>query len=102
MARLILTYVVPLVLPTLVYVLWHLVLVRKQSSTGNSDDVATESPWRGAPWHWLGLAGLALMGLSLVLFAELTGAPPGSVYEPARSIDGKVVPGQSTPPGTRQ
>lgn len=99
MARIIVTYIVPLLLPSLLYVLWHAFIGRKRAQTA---DAATERGLRAAPWHWLGLAGLALMGLSLVVFADLSGAPPGSVYEPARIIDGKVVPGYSTPAEPRR
>jgi hypothetical protein len=43
--------------------------------------------------YLLGTA-LLLMIASFVLFAEFTGAPPGSTYEPAHIEDGKFVPGR--------
>ena len=39
-------------------------------------------------------AALLLMIASFVLFAEYTGEPPGSTYEPAHMDDGKFVPGR--------
>ena len=51
--------------------------------------------------HWhpravlsLAIVGLILMIAGLVFFAHYGGAPPGSVYEPARMEDGKLVPGR--------
>lgn len=43
--------------------------------------------------YLLGTA-LLLMIASFVLFAEFSGAPPGSTYEPAHIEDGKFVPGR--------
>jgi hypothetical protein len=52
------------------------------------------------PEHWplrtvvgLTVAALVLMGLSAILAAQFSGAPPGSVYVPAHIEDGKFVPG---------
>ena len=41
----------------------------------------------------LGIAGFVLMLGSFVIFAEFSGAPPGSVYVPAHIENGKFVPG---------
>jgi len=38
------------------------------------------------------LAGFALMVAGLAVVATMTGAPPGSRYEPPRLEGGKVVP----------
>src|ERR1041385_8709782 len=41
----------------------------------------------------LGIAGFVLMLGSFVLFAQFSGAPPGSTYIPAHIENGKFVPG---------
>jgi len=41
----------------------------------------------------LGIAGLVLMLGSFVIFAQFSGAPPGSTYIPAHIENGKFVPG---------
>jgi len=41
----------------------------------------------------LGIAGFVLMLGSFVIFAQFSGAPPGSVYVPAHIENGKFVPG---------
>ena len=41
----------------------------------------------------LGIAGFVLMLGSFVIFAQFSGAPPGSTYVPAHIENGKFVPG---------
>jgi len=41
----------------------------------------------------LGIAGFVLMLGSFVIFAQFSGAPPGSTYIPAHIENGKFVPG---------
>ena len=43
----------------------------------------------------LGIAGLVLMLGSFVIFAQFSGAPPGSTYIPAHIENGKFVPGMT-------
>jgi hypothetical protein len=54
------------------------------------------------PEHWplrvvigLTVAALALMGVSAFVTAQVSGAPPGSVYVPAHVENGRLVPGKS-------
>ena len=42
---------------------------------------------------WLVISALALMAGSFLVFAQFTGAPPGSTYVPAHIEDGQFVPG---------
>jgi hypothetical protein len=77
--------VVPLLLPTLLYFL-YLKLARRRAGGGNAPPEV--------PWAWLGIAGAALVAVTLGAAALIGGAPPGSHYEPAKVIDGKIVPGQ--------
>ena len=82
--RQILQILVPLLLPTALYFL-YLKMARRGSGAGAAaPDV---------PWVWLGIAGAALLAVSLVAATLMGGAPPGSVYEPPKLIDGKIQPG---------
>lgn len=86
--RVFLTIVVPLLLPTLVYVLY--VYVRRRA-VGPQGQPAPELP---LPWVWLSIAGAALAAVTFFAVAQLDGAPPGTHYEPAELIDGKIRPGR--------
>jgi hypothetical protein len=44
---------------------------------------------------WLTIAALVLMIGSFVIFAQFTGAPPGSTYVPAHMDHGKFIPGKT-------
>lgn len=87
--RAFLTIVVPLLLPTLLY-LAYLFFVRPRV-VGPQGQTAQES---ARIWVWLGVAGMVLAAITFFAVAELDGAPPGSRYEPAQLIDGKIQPGR--------
>lgn len=94
MTRILITYVVPLVLPALVWYLWHQFRPRRPGQE------AERKGLNAAPWPHLGVAGLILLAATLGAFAMLVGGEPGEVYQPARLIDGEVVPGRhSDSPG---
>lgn len=89
MPREILTLVVPLVLPTLVYLLW-LQGARRFAASG-------ALAWRRLPWVWLALTGVGLT--AIVLFVVTVGfgtAMPG-IYVPPRVENGQIVPGHFVP-----
>lgn len=44
---------------------------------------------------WLLIAAFVLMLGSFIVLAEWGGAPPGSTYVPARTENGKFVPGET-------
>ena len=85
MTRILITYVVPLVLPALGWYLWH------RFRPGQPEE---KKGWQAAPWPLLGVAGLILPAATLSAYALLVGGEPGEVYQPARLIDGEVVPGR--------
>jgi hypothetical protein len=58
-------------------------------------DVLHPASWSLRALGWLTGAALALMIASFFVFAHLSGAPPGSTYEPAHVEDGKFVPGRT-------
>jgi hypothetical protein len=89
MLREFLTLVVPLLLPTLLYLLW--LRVMRWSEAGDA------LVWRKLPWVWLVVTGVALT--ALVLFVVTVGfgtATPGT-YVPPRVENGRIVPGHIEP-----
>jgi len=112
MVRILISYVIPLLLPTVMYFIWT-VWVRRQiaanraqvtGATGDGDEGGeitaddVEAYEIRTPWFRLILAGagLVLVGLMLSVFFGPKN-PPGSVYQPPHTEDGKVVPGQYVP-----
>ena len=79
MGRVFLTIIVPLLLPTALYVLWR-VLVGKRLNVP-------------AAWVWLVVAGLALASLTLVAVSVDFGEPKSGQYVPPHVSNGGVVPG---------
>ena len=88
MSRFIVQYVIPLLLPTLVFIAW-LVLTRKAGE--NREE--TLARLQGGPWYWLVVAGFALMSAGLIYLGLNAGSPPESVYVPPSVEDGRVIPG---------
>lgn len=84
MLRVILTIVVPLILPTAVYVLW-VRTVRREASGG-------AVRWRAMPWIWLAGAGAMLLALVLFVVTVHFGTTQSGVYVPPRYEGGRVLP----------
>ena len=80
MGRVILTIVIPLLLPTGLYLLWRLALGR--------------SPNLSVAWLWLLLAGLGLAVASLIVVSMDFTEPSQGTYVPPHVSDGQVVPGR--------
>ncbi len=95
--RILIDYVLPLVLPTVLYVAYQVWRVRHAGAAGRVAPVL-----RGAPWGWLAAGGLALAAATLGAVALFSGAPPGAVYRPAHVEHGRVAPGRYAPPPARQ
>jgi hypothetical protein len=84
MLRVLLQYLLPLLLPFLVYAA-YVALAR-----GRLPD------WLGLDerqWLFLGGTGMLLMVISLVTWSLLTGSPPEETYIPPHFEDGRIVPG---------
>ena len=87
MARMLLQYLLPLLLPFVVYFV-YVALTR-----------GSEPDWlEGVPWPHLAGAGVLLMALSLITWSLMTGAPTDEIYLPPRFEDGRVVPGRTVGP----
>jgi hypothetical protein len=84
MARLIIQYLLPLLLPFLLY-LGYASLTREKRA-GWLDDL---------PWIPLSIAGLVLLAATLTTWSLLSGAAPDTVYVPPHMEDGRIVPGHA-------
>ncbi len=88
MGRFLLTYLLPLILPLAVYLLWTWIVGRK---TRKPEDPPF---WYEGPYFWLILAGFVLMVGVLGATAYFgKGGDPDSDYVPPRMEDGRIVPG---------
>ena len=96
MTRILLQYLLPLILPTLVYLLWVRIAGRARTVEG-VNRLASEGPWL-----WLIVAGVVLMGAVLAASAWTGGSGPTGTYVAPRWEGGRVVPGHVVPqPGKR-
>ena len=91
--RFILTIVLPLLLPTAIYVLWA-------TSFGRAELAGTDG-WRNLPWAWLVVAGVALAVIVLFTAVETGGRRDGN-YVPPHLVNGRIVPGHFDPPTAPQ
>lgn len=86
MLRVLLTVLLPLAAPFLIYLAW-VWLVRRRTGDG---ELAID--WRESPWPWLlaiGCAG-ALAGFAYLYLSS--GHPAGTKLAPPSVVDGVVVP----------
>ncbi|HYC14063.1 MAG TPA: DUF6111 family protein [Stellaceae bacterium] len=90
MIRVLLTIVLPLLLPTLLYLLWVLTMRRDSLAAG-------AQPLRDLPLVWLAVAGAVLVALVLVVASVRFGGGSTGVYVPPTTVDGKIVPGHVVP-----
>ena len=84
MLRVLLQYLLPLLLPFLVYAAYVALAQGRLPS------------WLDLPprhWAMLGGTGLVLLTISLVTWGVLSGSPPEETYIPPRLEDGRIVPG---------
>ena len=88
MMRILLTYILPLALPTLVYVIWSTMAARRGDDT---------EPLSQGPWFALIVAGFALILAALVATVMFGGMDPEGEYIAPYSKDGKIVPGHIEP-----
>jgi hypothetical protein len=89
MLRVLLTIVLPLLLPTALYLAW----VRTTQPAEGAGAVR----WRALPWLWLAVAGTALLVIVLFVVNVHFGSPEPGVYVPPRWENGHIVPGHIEP-----
>ncbi len=92
MVRILLTYVVPLLLPSAIYFVWGWYRTRYVAQHGG------EAPQleRG-PWALLFFIGAVLTLASFAATALMQGSDAGSVYTPPHLENGKLIPGHLEP-----
>lgn len=87
MIRVLLEYLLPLVLPIAVYLVWGWI-------TGKRRRTAEEPPrWYEGPWFWLLVAGFVMMVTVMTIGAIVEGVSPDRVYVPPHVENGQIVPG---------
>lgn len=92
MIRVLLTYLVPFLLPIAIYALWFWYRTRYAARHGG------EAPkFERGPWPILLFTGAVLTFGLMGVIALNQGEPAGSAYEPARIENGRIVPGQLDP-----
>ncbi len=93
MIRVFFTIVLPLLLPTALYLLWVTTLGAPQ----DSDAVA----WASLPWIWLAGAGVLLLAIVLFVITVGFGTPQEGVYVAPRYVNGNIIPGHIEPKAPR-
>jgi hypothetical protein len=92
MIRIVLTYIVPFLLPITGYALWIWYRTRHAEQHGGEAPKFEQGPW--PLMLFLGaLLSLAVLGAG----AMMRGGNPGDTYTPARVENGKIVPGTMKP-----
>ena len=87
--RILIEYVMPLFLPTLLWVLWF--GRRQRHARANGHPVPG---WNTVPWSWLLIAGGALALLSLVAGALDRGQKVGTYHPATVDSQGHIIPGR--------
>jgi|SRR5579863_1415693 len=97
MLRVFFTIVVPLVLPTALYLVWLRVV--QWSPRGASQELPQGGTLRSAvlPWLCLAAAGVLLLALVLVVVTVHFGTSQPGTYVPPRWENGRIVPGHIEP-----
>ena len=91
MIRVFLTVILPLLLPTALYLLW--VLGMRRTESAGAGEVL-----RDLPWIWLVAAGCVLLAAVLLMAALRLGRSTDTAgYVPPHSVGGQIVPGHIGP-----
>ena len=93
MLRVFLTIVLPLLLPTVLYLLWV--------GTFGAEPGIRAVGWRAVPWIWLAGAGAVLLAVVLFVVTVHFGSPQEGVYIPPRWQGGRIIPGHVESKGAR-
>lgn len=88
MIRILLTFVVPLLLPFLLYAVWGWLKRRQAAARGEA-----LPNLKGPPVLWLGASGLLLVGLVLAGLSLQRGQGTVGNYAPPHVENGRIVPG---------
>ena len=89
MIRKLLLYILPFVLPFVLYGLYTWIARLRAAATGRPVVALEETPWL-----WLIAAGVGLFVVTLVAFSLFTGSGIEGTYVPPRMIDGEIAPAE--------
>lgn len=89
MLRVALTIVLPLILPTVLYLVW--LRLANWSQDGDA------AGWAALPWLWLAATGVVLLAAVLFVVTVHFGTSTPGVYVPPRYENGRIIPGHIEP-----
>ena len=90
MIRQLITIVLPLLTPFVVYYIW---LWASRQRTQAESEGRPLPHWQELPWTWLIISGALLTSVVLILTAVI-GSEPNGVYTPPHMENGVIVPGR--------
>lgn len=93
MLRVLIEYVVPLALPSLLYFIW-LAYRNRQIARGGE---GAPQRWQEGPWAWLIVGGVLLAVIAGIVVSMLRGYGTEGRYVPPRVEDGRIIPGHVEP-----
>jgi len=88
MMRFLLTVLLPLLVPLMIYAAYLVLAQRKARLAGEG----RLPRWQTAPWGVITVSALVLMLISLGYWRFTSGVAPGVKLEPPRLKDGRIVP----------
>ncbi len=97
MLRVFFTIVLPLVLPTALYLLWLRMARWSPRGSPLGSQRGEGVRWAALPWVWLAGAGALLLALVLFVVTVHFGTATPGVYVPPRWENGQIVPGHVEP-----
>jgi hypothetical protein len=101
MLRVFFTIVLPLVLPTALYLLWlrlaHWLPWGSPPGPLEGSQPVQAVRWAALPWVWLAAAGALLLALMLFVVTVHFGTSEPGTYVPPRWENGRIVPGHINP-----
>jgi hypothetical protein len=101
MLRVFSTIVLPLLLPTALYLVWLRVAYWSQRGAHQGGQPGSQPggrvPWATLPWVWLAGAGALLLALVLFVVTVHFGTSQPGVYVPPRWVNGQIIPGHVEP-----
>ncbi|HEV8680480.1 MAG TPA: DUF6111 family protein [Stellaceae bacterium] len=93
MLRVFLTIVLPLILPTALYLLWLRIARWARREPPPAEDIG----WAALPWVWLAGGGALLLAVVLVVVTVNFGTSTSGVYVPPHLENGRIIPGHIEP-----
>ncbi len=91
MTRIILTFILPLIAPTIAFVVWTIYRARRHQALATGQPIPA---WQEYPWIWLVGSGAVLAIVSVFTLGAIKDGGTTSSYTPARYEDGKLIPGE--------